>query len=83
MTESRYLRRADASKLLLDKFGLQVAPATLAKLAVTGDGPPYHLWQNRAVYDRSDLCQWAIGKLGPKLNSTADRKKSIGGTGLL
>lgn len=66
------LNRVDAAQYLSRK-GLKTASATLAKLAVTGDGPPYRLWQNRAVYEVTDLDQWASTKLGPKIQSSAQR----------
>jgi hypothetical protein len=68
------LTRAAAAKFLGEN-GLPIAANTLAKKAVDGSGPPYQVWNGQATYDDQDLLEWAAAKLGPKLRSTAERRK--------
>ena len=35
-----------------------LSPRTLARMRVTGDGPPYAKWGRRVIYDRFDLDDW-------------------------
>lgn len=69
----RSFSRTDAAQFL-SEHGLPIAGTTLAKKAVQGSGPPYRVWNSRATYDRDDLLAWAETQLGPKLQSTAERK---------
>ena len=66
------LRRVEASDYLLRKFGLRIAPATLAKLASTGGGPPFHKAGTTPLYPRTELDRWAIERLGRLRRSTSD-----------
>ena len=72
MEHQLYLRRKGASAYLRDKFGLERAPSTLAKWAVTGGGPPFRLLNRVPLYTRADLDQWVASKLGPRMHSTSD-----------
>jgi len=67
-----YFRRKQASKYLHDKFNVKREPSTLAKLAVTGGGPPYRLLNRVPLYTPADLDQWVASKLGPRMHSTSD-----------
>ena len=69
------LTRIAASKFLGEN-GLPIAATTLAKKAVDGSGPPYQVWNGQATYNQQDLLDWAASRLGPKLRSTADRKRA-------
>jgi hypothetical protein len=69
------LNRPAAAQFLKDN-GLPIAPNTLAKKAVDGSGPPYQVWNGQATYDTADLLEWAAQRLGPKLTSTADRRRN-------
>jgi hypothetical protein len=64
------LTRVDAA-VYLQSRGFKIAPATLAKLAVTGDGPPFVKFLSRALYQARDLDCWADGRMSPKRQSTA------------
>ncbi len=68
------LRRPGASRYLLEAWGLQRAPATLAKLAVTGGGPSFHKAGRWPLYDPDELDAWARGLIGGPLASTSDHK---------
>ena len=59
---SNLVSRPEAARYLSDR-GLRIAAATLAKLAVTGLGPPYRIALSRAVYDTADLDAWAASRL--------------------
>jgi hypothetical protein len=67
-----YFRRTQASAYLRDKFNVERAPSTLAKLAVTGGGPPFRLLNRVPLYTPADLDQWVASKLGPRMHSTSD-----------
>ena len=52
--QAYYLERRQAAKYLEDKYGpLAVAPATLAKMAVRGDGPAFVKFGKRVETARS------------------------------
>jgi len=67
-----FLRRKEASTYLREKFKLERAPSTLAKLAVIGGGPPFRLLNRVPLYTPADLDQWVASKLGPRMHSTSD-----------
>jgi hypothetical protein len=69
-------RNRSAASKFLGENGLPIAATTLAKKAVDGSGPPYQVWNGQATYDDQDLLDWAATKLGPKLRSTAERRKN-------
>lgn len=66
-----YLRRQEAADYLHQRYGLYTRD-TLAKLAVSGDGPPYRLLGRFPVYTRAELDTWAEGRLSRPMRSTAD-----------
>ncbi len=68
------LRRPGASRYLLEAWGLQRAPATLAKLAVTGGGPSFHKAGRWPLYDPDQLDAWARGLIGKALVSTSQHE---------
>ena len=68
----RLISRLDAARLLTDA-GFPISAATLAKKAVTGGGPPYRIWNRRAMYEAERLMSWATDRLGPELLNTAQR----------
>jgi hypothetical protein len=71
MESQIYFRRKQASKYLHDKFNVKREPSTLAKLAVTGGGPPYRLLNRVPLYTPADLDQWVASMLGPRMHSTS------------
>jgi hypothetical protein len=67
------LNRQDAARFLT-QMGLPIAATTLAKKAVEGSGPPYAVWNGRALYSVDDLLKWAEAHLGPKFRNTTERR---------
>jgi hypothetical protein len=72
MEYHRPLRRTEASTYLLDRHGISRTPATLAKLAVTGGGPPFRKANRIPIYSQADLDQWAASITSPKIRSTSE-----------
>ncbi len=66
------LSRKEAAEVLR-AVGYRVAPATLAKLASVGGGPPFRKFGGAPVYGRRDLLAWANGRLTAPRRSTAER----------
>jgi predicted DNA-binding transcriptional regulator AlpA len=48
---------------------LQLAPSTLKKMRVSGDGPPFRKFGNAVRYERSDIDVWASER---RCRSTTD-----------
>ena len=68
----RLHRRNSASAYLTDEFGVECAPATLAKLHCQGGGPVVEMWGRFPMYRESDLRSWVEYKL-KRCRSTSDR----------
>jgi hypothetical protein len=66
-----YLSRRRAAMYLEAAYGARISNATLAKMAVQGDGPPYRHLVHHVVYDPDDLTAWAEARLSAKLHSTS------------
>lgn len=59
------LRRSDASRYLRELYGLNLAPATLAKMfSQRSDGPPAYVAGRIPLYPRQALDAWAAQRLG-------------------
>ena len=59
------LRRSDASRYLRELYGLNLAPATLAKMfSQRADGPPAYVAGRIPLYPRDALDSWAAERLG-------------------
>jgi hypothetical protein len=52
---------------------IQRAPGTLAKLAVTGGGPPFRRIGRIPLYAPGDLDAWVASKLTPPTSQAADK----------
>ena len=52
------LRRIGASVYLKQRWGIERAPATLAKLACVGGGPKFYRAGRWPMYDAADLDLW-------------------------
>jgi hypothetical protein len=72
MPSPKYLRRTLASQYLLEHWGLQYAPKTLAKLAVIGGGPVFQHAGRIPYYTVRDLDRFAEGKFSKPKRSTSD-----------
>ena len=66
------LRRWEASEHLLTQHGIALAPATLAKLACLGGGPPFQKAGRVPLYPVNLLDEWANARLGAVVRSTAE-----------
>ena len=71
------MRRKLASQYLQEEHGVQLSPGTMAKQAVVGGGCPYRLDGRFPVYDRVDLDEYAVKRLGPRRHSTSDTCEQI------
>jgi hypothetical protein len=65
------LTRADAAAALTE-VGYPVAKATLATKATRGGGPPYIVFNGRALYKWADLLAWAEASSTVKVASTSE-----------
>jgi hypothetical protein len=75
-------RRTAASAYLREKWGVERAPGTLAKLAVVGGGPPFRKAGRIPLYAPADLDAWASWLLGEAVASTSElrgkRPRNVG-----
>ena len=67
------MRRRQASEYLAAQHGVSLSPATLAKLAVNGQGPAFRKDGPFPVYERDDLDAYAVERLGPLRRTTGDQ----------
>ncbi len=72
MSTHRFLRRKAASDYLHETHGLDRAPSTLAKLAVTGGGPVFRRIGRVPYYTPDNLDEWVASKLSAPMRSTSD-----------
>ncbi|MBE0580823.1 MAG: hypothetical protein IH615_15570 [Devosia sp.] len=68
------LRRAEVPDYLLERHGLTVAKATLAKLASVGGGPAMRYCGRIPLYDRTELDRWAEARLSGPVPNTGARE---------
>jgi hypothetical protein len=68
------LTRPNVSAHLLQTWGLRCSHRTLARMAVNGDGPPFHRSCRDAYYEVASLDAWAQLKLGPAAASTTQHR---------
>ncbi|KAB1071549.1 hypothetical protein F6X51_19585 [Methylobacterium planeticum] len=66
------LRRWEASRHLLDRHGIELAVATLAKFACLGGGPPFQKAGRVPLYPVDLLDEWALARLGRVVRSTSE-----------
>lgn len=65
--------RANAAHVadLLERWGIERSPATLAKYVVLGGGPKFHKAGRWPLYDPDELDRWAAELIGRPLASTS------------
>jgi hypothetical protein len=63
--------RAQAAEFLTS-YGYRIARSTLAKYAVSVEGPGFSRFGRRPLYTASDLLSWADKRLGPVIRSTSE-----------
>lgn len=66
------MRRAEAARYIREAHGIPCAPATLAKYACLGGGPPFRKAGKFPIYVRDDLDAWALQRLGEPMRSTSE-----------
>jgi hypothetical protein len=71
MDIERRLDRKEAASFLTAR-GYRTAPATLAKLACIGGGPPFESFGRRPLYRETDLLAWAKARSTGPRRSTSD-----------
>jgi hypothetical protein len=71
------LRRADASRYLMQVHGLCYTHATLAKLATVGGGPAFQKDGKRPLYTPAALDAWVQQKLSKVVTSTSELRKEV------
>ncbi len=69
----RLLRRDEAAAYLQNRWGLRTSRQTLAKKAVTGDGPIYRLAGRFPLYQIADLDAYAKAQISAPRRSTSER----------
>ena len=69
---ARLLRRREAARYVTETWGIPLSWRTLAKLAVTGDGPDYCKVGRYPLYSPADLDSWAASKLQSKRRGARD-----------
>jgi hypothetical protein len=65
-------RRTEASVYLKRKWGIDYAPATLAKVASIGGGPRFESAGRFPLYPEPELDAWASARLSPLKSSSSD-----------
>src|SRR5262245_6587681 len=71
-TSPKFFNREEAAAYLAEKWGVRMAPATLAKYATLGGGPPFRRDGRFPVYSDAGLDSWAQQRLGSEVRSTAE-----------
>ncbi|PRD40432.1 hypothetical protein C5748_27025 [Phyllobacterium phragmitis] len=67
------LRRKEVPAYLQDRHGIDIAYATLEKLATIGGGPAMQYAGRIPLYHRDDLDLWAEARLSKPVRSTSER----------
>ncbi len=66
-----YLSRAQAAEYLQERYGAYKAQ-TLAKMAVTGDGPRFRKMGAFTYYLEADLDEWVASRMSAPVKSTTE-----------
>jgi len=69
---NRRLRRIEASKYLMEEWGISRSSKTLAKLTVLGGGPRFQKDGRFPLYLKADLDAWVETQLSPFVCSSAE-----------
>ncbi|MDI7775510.1 hypothetical protein [Asticcacaulis sp. EMRT-3] len=72
-SETRLLRRKEASDYLAEKYAIFRKPVTLAKYATVGGGPAFRSAGRYPIYSVADLDKWAESIMSPLKTSTSDK----------
>lgn len=69
--DRKFLRRSEAAEYLKRKYGAYTVE-TLAKLAVTGGGPPFRRFSRFPVYLPEELDAWAASRTTKSVTKTCE-----------
>jgi len=79
VVEPEFLPRKQLSEFLT-RMGYPIRPSQLAKLAVTGGGPPYQRFNRWAIYKPATALEWARSELSePATRASAARDHEVRG----
>lgn len=70
-TRGSLVRTMEAAGVLRE-MGYPLTSGYLAKLRVTGGGPPFRRISRYPVYEVDDLVNWVRSRTSAKINSTAE-----------
>lgn len=73
MSDRPRLRRKDVPEYLRTTHGIDIAYATLQKMASVGGGPSMQYNGRIPLYHKDDLDAWANERLSPTVRSTSER----------
>lgn len=71
------LRRKIVPIYLAEKYGIEIAKATLDRMATVGGGPVMQYAGRIPLYRLEDLDAWAEARLSPPVHSTAERERGL------
>jgi hypothetical protein len=66
-------RRRAAAAYVRETYGVPCSVNYLAKLAVSGEGPPFRYYGRYPIYDELDLDAYVQSKMSAKTHSTSGR----------
>jgi hypothetical protein len=69
-------RREEAARYLRDFWKIQLSAGTLAKLAVTGEGPEYRKSGRTPLYPQDALDSYAQSRLTKRVRSTTELREA-------
>ena len=69
------LRRSVAAEYIQREHGVPCSVGWLAKLAVTGGGPPFVKVGKFPIYAVQDLDEWVASRTSPLMYSTSDIRR--------
>lgn len=70
------LRRKAASRYIKETHGIDIAPQTMARLAVEGGGAPFKKFGRFPYYEPDELDRWVISRLTDSRRSTSDKSEA-------
>jgi len=71
------MRRRELSEYLFEVHGIQLSPATLAKMAVLGGHPEFQYDGRFPVTTTESADAFAVARLGPCRRSTSDNGQKM------
>ncbi|PZA12745.1 hypothetical protein DNX69_07595 [Rhodopseudomonas palustris] len=74
------LKGTAASDYLRDNWRVQCSARKLGKLAATGEGPKFYIYNNERLYPFSELDAFAEAKLGPLLSQIDAAPQDVAAT---